>query len=55
MRNFDQDSEKYYYYGNPDFKTEEVLKILGFYYDHNEFDEFGNLFEIWVKIKPNKN
>lgn len=36
---FDQDFENYYYRGNPDFKSDEILTNLGFYYDHNEFDE----------------
>ena len=49
--NFDQDFENYYYRGNPDFKSDEILTNLGFYYDHNEFDEFENLFKVWIKPK----
>ena len=48
---FEQDSNNYYYMGYPDFKTEELLKNIGFHYDHREFDEYGNTVEVWTKIK----
>lgn len=51
MKTFEQDDENYYYYGVPDLKAEEILEILGFHYDHNEFDEYGRLLEVWIKIK----
>jgi len=53
--NFKQDEKNWYYYGNTDIKAEETLKTLGFYYDRNEFDEFGNKFEVWVKNKTDEN
>lgn len=45
---FEQDEENFYYYGNTTATDESVLNTLGFYYDHNEFDQFGNLFEVWI-------
>ena len=48
---FKQDENKWYYYGKPDYDTERTLNVSGFYYDRNEFDEFGNKFEIWIKNK----
>ena len=51
MRNFEEDNENYYFYGNPDFESEKTLMNLGFEYVRNEFDEFGNLFEVWIKNK----
>lgn len=46
---FQQDKEKWYYYGNPTFREEETLNALGFEYDRKEFDEFGNTFEVWTR------
>ena len=49
MMKFEHDDENYYFFGKPDLKDEKYLIMLGFYYDHNEFDDRGNKFEIWIK------
>ena len=46
---FEHDDENYYFFGKPGFKDEKYLIMLGFYYDHNEFDDHGNKFEVWIK------
>lgn len=46
---FEHDDKNYYFFGKPDLKDEKYLIMLGFYYDHNEFDDRGNKFEVWIR------
>lgn len=49
--NISEDNKNYYYFGNPSLKEEETLNRLGFSYLRDEFDEFGNTYEIWILDK----
>ena len=51
MMNISEDNKNYYYFGNPSLKEEETLNRFGFSYLRDEFDEFGNTYEIWILDK----